>query len=105
MRRPAEGAAGDRRARRVRILDHAMHAVRRNSSRHRQGHVAFAVASGVAALSRLLSPASGRGGPPPPLGGEGWGGGVSTKRADRVDRLPPPAALRAIAEAQLRRLI
>src|ERR1700730_4823572 len=105
MRRPAEGAAGDRRARGLRILDHAMYAVRRNSSRHRQGHVAFAVASGVAALSRLLSPASGRGELPLPLAGEGWGGGVSTKPTGRVDSLPPPAALRAIAEAQLRRLI
>src|SRR5882757_1561415 len=47
---------------------------------------------------------------PLPLAGEGWGGGASTKRAGRVDRLPPPAALRraialpsAIAEARLRR--
>ena len=45
-----------------------------------------------------------------PLAGEGWGGGGSAKRAGRVDRLPPPAALwraialpSAIAEARLRR--
>src|ERR1700676_434626 len=40
---------------------------------------------------------------PLPLAGEGWGGGASAKRAIRVDRFPPPAALRAIAEALLRR--
>src|SRR5882724_4365203 len=47
---------------------------------------------------------------PLPLAGEGWGGGGSAKRAGRVDRLPPPAALwraialpSAIAEARLRR--
>jgi hypothetical protein len=40
---------------------------------------------------------------PLPLAGEGWGGGASAKRAGRVDRLPPPAALRGIAEARLRR--
>src|ERR1700686_3803208 len=36
--------------------------------------------------------------PPLPLAGEGWGGGASARRAGRVDRFPPPAALwRAIA--------
>src|ERR1700720_1740975 len=84
MRRPAEGAAGDRRARRVRILDHAMYAVRRNSSRHRQGLVAFAVASGVAALSRLLSPASGRGELPLLLAGEAF------NSPPRTPALSPP---------------
>jgi hypothetical protein len=40
---------------------------------------------------------------PSPACGGGWGGGASAKRAGGVDILPPPAALRAIAEAQLRR--
>ena len=42
---------------------------------------------------------------PLPACGGGLGCACVRKTAGRVDRLPPPAALRAVAEAQLRRLI